>query len=143
MKSVVVEVSPHTRQREFHECPDRCHICRYMGGAVMPHCMGTIQGTDELDLSRCCCETQDPVVRQSDLAFYARHLLECLRDRRRGRALDRNIVRHLRQTVSFLRFADATAMRRGLADVESLCGQLLCEWPDEDIPPFPEDVPHV
>jgi hypothetical protein len=101
-----------------------------MGGAVMPHCMGTIQGTDELDLSRCVCAEADPVVTQSDLAFYTRHLLECLRDRRRLRQIDVITVTRVQRAAAFLKFATIVDLREHLGNIEEDCRNLLLrEWP--------------
>ena len=39
-----------------HRCPDLCHCCPLMDGAIMPFCIGTAAlAIDPHDLSHCTC----------------------------------------------------------------------------------------
>lgn len=49
-----------------HKCPDRCHRCPLLNGAVMPGCMGTA-GRNVNSLLWCSCRPKSEADRLSKL----------------------------------------------------------------------------
>lgn len=133
------------RLKRSHVCPAYCHPCPHFNGAIFPQCYGSaVAYGDEFDLGACNCDPADPIIGRQRLGELALRALEQLRDRRRFRQVQDNLVTQLRQiadsmsgaTIASLAPREAEAWR----DVRRIAYALDGALERVEERPTPEDL---
>lgn len=112
--------------RLAHVCPSYCHRCPELRDMVMPMCYGSVTGYgDEYDLSACTCDSSDPIVTRLRLVQFQDAWIRQLRDLRRYRAVNKNMLKRILEITAMMQFSgDRVGLQRAMRDVHGLATQL-------------------